>query len=1040
MKIVIEGNLDPRGSYGIVNVNLGFELCRLGHEVYFLPLDGNAEIIKALCILNDSRFSDLKFLESDIQCDLRIRQIWPPIWTKRHKDEILIVVQPWEFGSIPIAWIEGVEGVDAVWVPSEYVKKGYLQSGIDSDKVWVIPNGIEHLGSVNSMARNGVKTKLLFVGGTIYRKGIDLLFGALASLEESVLARIELVVKDSGSTSFYQNQSLIPHLVARFPEVAKRMIYIDQHLSRTEVRELIRSSDALIQPYRAEGFAMPILEAMSLGTLAVHTGGGPSGEFCPESASFHIPSKAIVQDMPYVGDLLLSDYAYLREPDQNSLTEIVTEIVNGVDFSHKVDSANAIARKYEWQEVGLLASRAIDQLVQGNAPDDKLSSLGAKLKRFFDGEQINVLPLVSELNLIGDFVSSRDLLGLNIDGNSESSEKFDLISLKKSLDRLAASEIDLWSGGCYRGLVASQLSRRDGKGYFNSFEGDDEVTFRIANFLAQNFTTSKRVVDIGCGQGSMLRALRNRGKSLIGIDEDSRLVSELIDDGFEVIQGFVPNCLNSGEIGAFDGVFMGHIVEHLDSKAAESLIKWIFDNIDDDGILVIQTLDFANSDVSSNGFSLDPTYIRPYSIPLLKKLLRSSGFNVLEGRSRRISEIAPLDIVVVARRPNRGSGQISWASSNEDVVQIDQQSKIHHIGLFDGRSGFSKASIALLQHINLDDLNAKLYFSTMAATSESATADGNTWIPANSIDSLKSDIVVVDLPVLWIESIAPLLRSKYRIARTTFEANPLPGNLVDVLNGFDEVWTMSRFDFEIFRESGVLSEKLRIEPVLPQRVSADINPTARYESKKKEFTFLSIFDFQSRKDPITLVRAFSRVRAKYTGAKLIVKLSGIERDAFFDFLRNSFTSDELKNSLPGMSIITEFLDDQQMDRLYKLADVFVLPSHGEGFGLPFFEAMQRGIVSIAPDQGGQIDYCHASNSFLVRTIETPAVTSSDLKCFRDSNWYQCALEDLTSKMEYALVNSDLLVNMAKSGLVRIENWYEGHTSMQQHLADILNSL
>jgi glycosyltransferase involved in cell wall biosynthesis len=53
-----------------------------------------------------------------------------------------------------------------------------------------------------------------------------------------------------------------------------------------------------------------------------------------------------------------------------------------------------------------------------------------------------------------------------------------------------------------------------------------------------------------------------------------------------------------------------------------------------------------------------------------------------------------------------------------------------------------------------------------------------------------------------------------------------------------------------------------------------------------------------------------------------------------------------------------WLSDAELEGLYELADVFVLPSLEEGFGLPILEAMQRGVpvacsnVSSLPEVAG----------------------------------------------------------------------------------------
>ncbi len=55
---------------------------------------------------------------------------------------------------------------------------------------------------------------------------------------------------------------------------------------------------------------------------------------------------------------------------------------------------------------------------------------------------------------------------------------------------------------------------------------------------------------------------------------------------------------------------------------------------------------------------------------------------------------------------------------------------------------------------------------------------------------------------------------------------------------------------------------------------------------------------------------------------------------------------ELALAGPGDIVLTGALDPQELDALYRRADVFVYPAVYEGFGLPVLEAMARGIPTV----------------------------------------------------------------------------------------------
>jgi len=49
------------------------------------------------------------------------------------------------------------------------------------------------------------------------------------------------------------------------------------------------------------------------------------------------------------------------------------------------------------------------------------------------------------------------------------------------------------------------------------------------------------------------------------------------------------------------------------------------------------------------------------------------------------------------------------------------------------------------------------------------------------------------------------------------------------------------------------------------------------------------------------------------------------------------------------------VSDEELDALYRIADLFVMPSTGEGFGIVFLEAMVRGVPALGLDADGSVD-------------------------------------------------------------------------------------
>ena len=184
------------------------------------------------------------------------------------------------------------ERVDRVWVPSAFVRDGYVAGGMPPGIVDVVPNGVDlerfapDGGARDSRARAGAACTFLFVGGTIWRKGIDVLLAAWARAFGPG-DDVRLVVKDFGVDSSYKGQTAgddVRALAAR-TDVAP-VTYLTEDLPAAELPALYRAADVVVLPYRAEGFCLPALEAMACGVPVIHTAAGPTGEFCPPDAGW----------------------------------------------------------------------------------------------------------------------------------------------------------------------------------------------------------------------------------------------------------------------------------------------------------------------------------------------------------------------------------------------------------------------------------------------------------------------------------------------------------------------------------------------------------------------------------------------------------------------------------------------------------------------------------------------------------------------------------------------------------------------------------
>jgi glycosyltransferase involved in cell wall biosynthesis len=247
-----------------------------------------------------------------------------------------------------------------------------------------------------------------------------------------------------------------------------------------------------------------------------------------------------------------------------------------------------------------------------------------------------------------------------------------------------------------------------------------------------------------------------------------------------------------------------------------------------------------------------------------------------------------------------------------------------------------------------------------------------------------------------------------------WETTKIPRNWLPNINLFDAVIAPSLANKEWYENSGVTV------PIYYAPVGADIENYNTSNSKLglaevfDNFNFLSVFQWQHRKGPDILLKAFWQEFTKDDNVALIMKThfgnsskadQRAIRNAISQFKQTQGFGDETARVYLSPSIFS----DEELKGLYTLSNIYVLPTRGEGAGLPYMEAMASGIPVIAPAWGGQMDFLTEENSYLVDYEITPttlyaenALAPTFPQLFTsDMEWSEPSIESLRKQMRRA---------------------------------------
>jgi glycosyltransferase involved in cell wall biosynthesis len=244
-----------------------------------------------------------------------------------------------------------------VVTPSRWAAVAYERFGFPPERVHVVPHGIDpsvfrpdEAGRRAMRASLGVGDAFLYVsaGAMTWNKGLDLLLSAFARV---VQARPEARLLLKGADALYPSRAMVSEVLGELSAldrsaVQERLIYEGRTFSAKVMADLLRAADCYVSPYRAEGFNMPVLEAMACGVPVLCTEGGPTDEFTEPTFAGRIRSRLQPRRLgaDCEGEAL--------EPDLDHLVVLMRDAAIGADAGKRGALAAAHAhQRFTWEAV-----------------------------------------------------------------------------------------------------------------------------------------------------------------------------------------------------------------------------------------------------------------------------------------------------------------------------------------------------------------------------------------------------------------------------------------------------------------------------------------------------------------------------------------------------------------------------------------------------------------------------------------------------------------------------------------------------------------
>ncbi|MDQ0061775.1 glycosyltransferase [Paenibacillus harenae] len=300
------------------------------------------------------------------------------------------------------------------------------------------------------------------------------------------------------------------------------------------------------------------------------------------------------------------------------------------------------------------------------------------------------------------------------------------------------------------------------------------------------------------------------------------------------------------------------------------------------------------------------------------------------------------------------------------------------------------------------------------------------------------------------------LRPFYKpiILNTVWETTRMPTRWRSNINKFDAVFIPSMQNKRALRASGVKVPIYVVPHGVHTKKYRPGNKKFALAEAKGRFVFVSVFGFQHRKNPEGLLRAYWEQFSAKDKVLLVIKTNGYSSGENEQWIKNKIASYKkklgIRKQTAPITVIGRHLSERQVAGIYTLGDAFVLPTRGEGVGLPFLESLASGTPVIATGWGGHMDFLSKRNSFLVNyKLTNPSarmggkhgISRSFRHLFAESGqqWAEADIGSLKRQMKYAFDHPMLCKKKGRQGIrdVRGMTWGRSGAAMKRAVRQVL---
>ena len=304
-------------------------------------------------------------------------------------DGLKIAYNVWESTLQPDQYFNKLKEFDELWVPSKWQRDCSIAQGYDPNKIKVVPEGVDvntffPEDTSHELTSDG-RFKFFLAGRWDYRKSIkEIIETFLKTFDND--EPVDLIISVDNPFSgdgMKTTEERLEHYGLK-----DNRIKVLHFPPREEYIQLLKSCDAFVSCARAEGWNLPLIEAMACGTPSIYSNCSGQLEFAEGKG---LPVK-IVGEKPVDA----STYSHFNEsignyyePDFKDLGKQMWNVVTNYKYYKQkaLEESEEIRRDFNWERIAEIGNQTITEFLKKTP---KPSDNNKTIITYFDGPKVEI--------------------------------------------------------------------------------------------------------------------------------------------------------------------------------------------------------------------------------------------------------------------------------------------------------------------------------------------------------------------------------------------------------------------------------------------------------------------------------------------------------------------------------------------------------------------------------------------------------------------------------------------------------------------------